>query len=97
MELCTPVLYKPSYNFFMYGPLVEDPLEDSEILHSGEGGYIERWLEPQNKFFVFVIACVLLFIAFHYSYLCGCSSCILLLLSFHHFHYWSILTQQEDN
>ena len=76
---------------------MEDPLEDSEILHSGDGRDLERWLESQNNSFVFTIACVLLSITFHYSYLCGCSSCILLLLSFHHFHYWSILTQQEDN
>ena len=43
---------------------MEDPLEDSEILHSGEGGDVERWHEPGNKFFVFVFACVLLSIAF---------------------------------
>jgi len=41
---------------------VEDPLEDSE------GGDVERWLETQNKFLVFVIACVLLSIAFYISY-----------------------------
>ena len=45
---------------------MEDPLDDSEILHSGEGGDVERWLEPQNNSFVFVIACVLLSIAFHF-------------------------------
>ena len=49
---------------------MEDPLEDSEILHGGEGRDVEQWLEPQNNFFVFAIACVLLSIAFHYSYLC---------------------------
>ena len=59
MELCTPVLCRPSCN-----PFVEDPLEDSEILHSGEGGDVERWLEPQNKFLVFAIACVLLLYCF---------------------------------
>jgi len=64
---------------------VEDLLVDSEILHSGEGGDVDRWLKPRNIFFVFVIACVLLSIAYFYSYLCGCSSCILLLLSFHHY------------
>ena len=72
MELCTPVLCIPSCN-----PFVEDTLEDSEILHSGEDGDVERWLKPQNNFFVFVIAWVLLSITFHYSYLCNCSSCIL--------------------
>ena len=60
-------------------------LVDNEILHSGEDGDVERWLKPRNKFFVFVIAYVLLSIAYFYSYLCGCSSCILLLLSFHHY------------
>ena len=67
MELCTPVLCRLSCN----------PLEDSEILHSGEGGDVERWLEPWNNSFVFVIACVFLSIAFHFSYLCNCSYCIL--------------------
>ena len=43
---------------------MEDPLEDNEILHSGEGEDIERWLEPRNNFFVFAIACVLLSIDF---------------------------------
>ena len=62
---------------------MEDPLVDSEILHSGEGENVERWLKSQNKFFVFVIACVFLSVAYHYSYLCGCLSCILLLFSFH--------------
>ena len=62
---------------------MEDPLVDSKILHSGEGENVKRWLEPQNKFLVFAIACVLLFIAYHYSYLCGYLSCIPLLLSFH--------------
>ena len=59
---------------------MEDPLEDSEILNSGEGGDVEWWLEPRNNSFVLAIACVLLSIAFDYSYLCNCSSCILLFL-----------------
>ena len=70
---------------------MKDPLVDSETLHSGKGGDVERWLESRNKFFVFVITCVLLSFAFHYSYLCGCLSYILLLVSFHHFHYRSII------
>ena len=45
MELCTPVLCRPSCNFFRKDPLVKNPLEDSEIFHSGEGGDVERWLE----------------------------------------------------
>ena len=56
---------------------MEGPLEDSEILHSGEGGDIEQWLEPRNNSFVFAIACVLLSIAFYFSYLCNYSSFIL--------------------
>jgi len=62
---------------------VEDPLVDSEILHSGEGGDVERWLEPRNKSFVFVFACVLLSIDFYFSYLYDCSSCLISLLAFH--------------
>ena len=77
MELCTPVLCRLTCNSFVQGPFVEDPLEDSEILHSGEGGDVERWLEPRNNSFVFAIVYVLLFIAFHYSHLCNCSSFIL--------------------
>ena len=56
---------------------MEDSLEDSEVIHSGEGGDIEQWLEPRTNFFVFAIAYVLLSIAFYFSYLCNCSSCIL--------------------
>ena len=62
---------------------MEDPLEDSEILHSGESGDVEQWLEPRDNFFVFVIACVLLSIAFYISYLCSCSSYLISLLAFH--------------
>ena len=43
---------------------MKDPLEDSEILHCGEGGDVEWWLEPQNNSFVFAFVCVLLSIAF---------------------------------
>ena len=39
---------------------MEDLLVDSEILHSGEGGGIEQWLEPRNKFFTFAITCLLI-------------------------------------
>jgi len=62
---------------------VEDPLEDSEIFHSSEGGDVERWLEPRNNSFVFAITCVLLSIAFYFSYLCGCSSYLISVLAFH--------------
>ena len=62
---------------------MEDPLEDSEILHSGEGGDVERWLEPRNNSFVFAIDCVFLSITFYILYLCSFSSCLILLLAFH--------------
>ena len=78
MELCTLLLCRPSCN-----PSVEDPLEDSEILHSGEGGDVERWLEPRNKSLVFAIACILLSVAFYISYLRSCLSCLIPLLEFH--------------
>ena len=67
MGLCTPVLYKPSCNSFERS-LVEDPLEDSEILHSGEGENVEQWLEPRNKFFcIYDCLCLALycFFTFH--------------------------------
>jgi len=75
---------------------VEYPLVDSEILHSGEGIDVERWVELWNKFFVFAIACVLLSIAYHYSYLCGCLSCILLLLSFNSSFSLSVYTHLNN-
>ena len=62
---------------------MENPLEDSEILNSGEGWDVEWWLEPRNKSFMFVFACVLLSIAFYFSYLCSFSSCLIPLLAFH--------------
>ena len=61
---------------------MENHLGDNEILHSGEGSDVEQWLEPRNNSFVFVIPCVLLSIAFYFSYLCGCSSCLISLLAF---------------
>ena len=39
-ELCTPC---------GCNPLVEGSIVDWEILHSGEGGDVEQWLEPRNK------------------------------------------------
>jgi len=43
---------------------------DSEILHGGEGGDVERWLKSRNKFFMFVIACLLNSISFFCLHLC---------------------------
>ena len=42
---------------------MEDPINVSEILHSGEGGDVERQLETQNKSFMFVFTCVLFSVA----------------------------------
>ena len=71
---------------------MEDPLEDSEILHSGKGGDIEWWLESQNKSFVFAFTCVLLSIAFYFSYLCSCSSFFISLLALHPSLSFSVFT-----
>ena len=38
---------------------MKDPLVDSEILHSGEGGDVEQWLEPRNNSFLFAIVSIL--------------------------------------
>jgi len=53
---------------------VKDPLEDGEILHSGEGGDVEQCLRLivsnlGTNFVVFAFDCVFLSIAFHFSYL----------------------------
>jgi len=40
---------------------MKDPIVDSEIFHSGEGGDVEQWLKPQNKSFLFAIALLSLF------------------------------------
>ena len=55
MELCTRS-YVDHCNFSLKGHFVENPFVNSEILHGGEGWDVERWLEPRNKFFVFAIA-----------------------------------------
>jgi len=65
---------------------------DSEILHVGEGGDVERWLEPRNKFFMFVIACLLISISLYCLHLCCCFTCTFYLLfalhsSLHYLHH----------
>ena len=51
-----------------------------KILHSGEGGDVEQWLEPRNKLLVFVIG---LLIAFHYfTFLSYDTTCFIVLISF---------------
>ena len=42
---------------------MEESLVDSEIIHGGEGGDVERCLELRNKFFVFANACLLISIS----------------------------------
>jgi len=65
---------------------------DNEILHSGEGGDVERWLEPRKKFIGFVIACLLIYIPLVCLHLCCCFSYTFYLLlalhsSLHHFYH----------
>ena len=49
---------------------MEDPIVDSEILHSGEGGDIVQWLEHQNKSFLFAITLLSLFhLLVYYSFI----------------------------
>ena len=45
-EFGTPVLGRP---------LVISSVDIVETLHGGEGGDVERWLEPRNKSLVFAI------------------------------------------
>jgi len=47
---------------------MKDPIVDSEILHGSEGGDVDWWLKPWNRFFMFVIACLLISISLHYLY-----------------------------
>ena len=56
---------------------MENPLKANEILHSGEGRDVERWLESRNNSFVFAIACVssLLLFIIH--------TCVIILLAFY--------------
>ena len=45
-------------------PLVISSVDIVEILHGGEGGDVERWLEPRNKFIVFAIGFLIVFHCF---------------------------------
>ena len=50
VELGTPVLCRSIVILWVYGSSVEISFVDLvKILHSGEGGDVEQWLEPQNK------------------------------------------------
>jgi len=44
---------------------VEDPIVDNEILHGGEGGDVERWLEPRNKSFYLRLLYCLYLLVYH--------------------------------
>jgi len=60
------VVYSGSLLFLIVKFLCGRSIVDSEILQSGEGGEVEQWLEPRNKFFVFAIALSLsLLLLFH--------------------------------
>ena len=41
---------------------MKNPIVDSEILHGGEDRDVKRRLESRNKFFMFVIACLLIYL-----------------------------------
>ena len=45
-------------------PLVIFSVDIVETLHGGKGGDVERWLEPQNKSFVFAIDFLIAFYCF---------------------------------
>ena len=67
-EFGTPVLCRP---------LVISSVDIVEILHGGEGGDVDRWLEPRNKFLVFAIGFLLLIIASYCFTILSCdTSCL---------------------
>ena len=68
-----------------------------EILHSGEGGDVEQWLEPQNKLLMFVIG--FLFALYCFSFLTCDIICLLFIISLILFTYIFGLysSQQESN
>jgi len=65
---------------------------DSEILHGGEDRDIEQWLEPRNKFFVFVNACLLISIPLYCSHLYCCFTSTFYLLHYIHHSHLSVFT-----
>jgi len=71
---------------------VKDPIVDSEILHGGKGGNVERWLKPRNKFFMFAIACLLISISLHCLQLYCCFTCIFYSLHYIHHSHLSVFT-----
>ena len=59
---------------------MEGPLEDSEILHSGED---ETWSDGLNLKTIPLCLRLLALYCFYFSYLCSCSSCLISLLAYH--------------
>jgi len=54
-----------------------------EILHSGEGGDVEQWIEPLNKLLVFAIGFLIAFHCFTFlTYDTTCLHFIIALISF---------------
>jgi len=87
-EFGTPILCRP---------LVISFVDLVEILHGGEGGDVERWLEPRNKFLVFTIGFL---IAFHCFIFLSCDiSCLHFFIA--HISFTCIFglysSQQESN
>ena len=84
-EFGTPVLCRPPVIFFV---------DIVEILH--EGGDVEQWLEPRNKFLVFAIGFLIAFIALHFYLVIS-----LVCTSLHPFHLLAFFglysSQQESN
>ena len=86
-EFGTPILYRP---------LVISSVDIVEILHGGEDGDIEWWLEPRNKFLVFAIGFLLLLIALQF-YLMILLACTYLLLPFHSFAFFGLHSSQQES
>ena len=64
---------------------MEDPLEDSEILHSGEGGDVEQTSEQISLCLRLFVTCSLLFFIFH--------TCMIIHLTFYNcFHSITFIT-----
>jgi len=57
-EFGTPVLCRP---------LVISSVDIVKILHGGEGGDVERWLEPHNKFLVFAIGFLFFLLLYNFT------------------------------
>ena len=76
---------------------MEYPLVDGEILHNGEGGDVEQWLEPQNKLLVFAIG--FLFTLYCFAFLTCVIICLLFIFALISFTciFGLFSSQQESN